>query len=285
VVLYRPEAFERFTDRSWDDGRVRAAIRMLVSDADGAWRGPRLLWRADAWDGWHSTSPMKSLYVGAVGVVWALDELRRRGHAETRLDLAAVALQALGQFRARPDLLKGMPLPTPPEAALLMGETGILLVAWRIAQRDELADDLYAHVRANVDNEADELMWGAPGTMVAAQAMFEWTGEERWRDAWNESADALWSRRGDDGLWTQRLYGGTNVGLTPPHGLVGNVQALLPLLDAERRDALVRDTKAVLARTAVREGGLATGRLATAPICRARTGRYGCSGVPVRPAS
>ena len=34
---------------------------------------------------------MKNLYVGAAGVLFALDELRRRGHAETRLDLAELA--------------------------------------------------------------------------------------------------------------------------------------------------------------------------------------------------
>lgn len=256
-MLYRPEAFEGLTETPWDDGRVRATIRAIVKDVDDAWRGPSLMWRADSWDRWHATSPMKSLYTGAAGVVWALDELRRRGHAETRLDLAAVAERALALFRARPDLLKGMPLPSPPEAALLMGETGILLVAWRVAPRGEFADDLYALVRANVNNEADELMWGAPGTMIAAASMLAWTGEERWRDAWKESADALLGRRRDDGLWTKRLYGSMSVGLSPPHGLVGNVQALLPLLDDRRRDTLVRDTRAVLARTAVHEGAFA----------------------------
>src|SRR5436190_8284693 len=32
------------------------------------------------------TRPMKNLYVGAAGVIWPLDGLRRRGHAETSLD-------------------------------------------------------------------------------------------------------------------------------------------------------------------------------------------------------
>jgi hypothetical protein len=37
---------------------------------------------------------LKNLYVGAAGVIWALDAVRRRGHAETSLDLAAAALCA-----------------------------------------------------------------------------------------------------------------------------------------------------------------------------------------------
>jgi lantibiotic modifying enzyme len=256
-MLYRAEAFEPLTQEPWDEARVREAIQAIVADADDALRGPRLLWRADAWDGWHGTSPMKNLYVGAAGVLWALDELRRRGLAETRLDLADLALRTLELFRARPDFIKGMKLPEPRESSLFHGETGILLVAWRLAPSDELADDLYERVRANVDNDAEEVMWGTPGTLIAAQAMLGWTAGERWRDAWRESAEALWARRDGEGLWTQRLYGHEVRSLTPPHGLVGNVQALLPLLDAERRGQLERQTNELLARTAVVEDGLA----------------------------
>jgi hypothetical protein len=256
-VLYRPEAFEPLTDERWDERRVRKTIGAIVAGADEALRGPRLLWRADDWDGWHGTSPMKNLYVGAAGVLWALHELRRRGLAETRLDLADLAARTLELFRARPDFMKGMKLPVPPESSLLCGETGILLVAWRLGPSDQLADDLYARVRANVDNEAEEVMWGTPGTLIAARAMLAWTADGRWRNAWNESADALWARRDRQGFWTQRLYGQELRSLTPPHGLVGNVQALLPLLDERRRVVLTRDSAALLARTAFVEDGLA----------------------------
>ena len=256
-MLYRPEAFEPLTDEPWDEDRVRGAIREIVADTDDALRGPRLLWRADDWDRWHGTSPMKNLYVGAAGVLWALDDLRRRGHAETRLDISDLAARTLELFRARPDFMKGVQLPAPRESSLLCGETGILLVAWRLAPSSQIADDLHVRVRANVDNEADEVMWGAPGTLIAARAMLEWTGERRWRDAWHESADALWSRRDEDGFWVQSLYGQDFRSLTPPHGLVGNVQALLPLLDGNRRGGLLRETAAILERTAFLEDGLA----------------------------
>ncbi len=255
-MLYRPEAFEALTDERWNADRARDSIREIVADTDDALRGPRLMWRADDWDRWQATSPMKNLYVGAAGVLWALDELRRLGHAETRLDLAELALGNLERYRARPDQMK-IQLPEPRESSLLCGETGVLLVAWRLAPGAEIADDLLARVRANVPNEAEEVMWGTPGTLIAAHAMLEWTGDERWREAWMESADALWSRRGEDGLWTQRLYRQEVRSLTPPHGLVGNVQALRPLLDSERRDRLERESASILERTAVLEHGLA----------------------------
>ena len=256
-MLYRPDAFEPLTDEGWDEARVRDGIAQIVADTDAALRGPKLLWRAHNWDNWHATSPLKNLYVGAAGVLWALDRLRARGFRETTLDLADLAMRNLALFREKPDFIKVMKLPEPRNAALLTGEAGILLVAWRLAPSGELADDLYGHVRSNVDNEAGEVMWGSPGTLIAAHEMLEWTGEARWRDAWDEGAAALLSRRREDGLWVQRLYGRELTSLTPPHGLVGNVQALSPLLDGRRASALKRDTAEMLARHAVREYGLA----------------------------
>jgi len=256
-MLYRPEAFEPLVDAPWSELRARSAIRDIVEDTDAAFRGPRLFWRAHEWDGWHSTSPMKNLYVGTAGVLWALDRLRQRGYTETRLDLGDLACRNVELFRERPDYMRGEKVPSPRASALLTGESGILLVAWRLSPSDELADDLFSRVRENVDNEADEVMWGSPGTLLAAHAMLEWTGEERWRGAWNESADALLSRRDEDGYWTQHLYGQELRGLTPPHGLVGNVQALLPLLDEDRAGALERESAALLAANAVEADGLA----------------------------
>lgn len=256
-MLYRPEDFDRPTDERWSAKRVLAGIREIVADTDDALLGPRRLWRADPWDLWRTPSPLKSLYVGAAGVLWALDDLRRRGHASTRLDLVRLATSVLDLSRARPEVPKGIDVPEPAESALLTGETGILLVAYRIAPGPSLADDLYRRVRANVANESNELMWGSPGTMVAASRMLEWTGDARWRDAWNESADALLERRDADGLWTQRLYGTTERYLGPAHGYVGNVLALEERLDARRRAALRRSARALLARTAIVENGLA----------------------------
>ena len=258
-MLYRPEAFERLTDEPWDENRVRAAIQAIVSDADDVF-DPDRLWPADEWDGWRTPRPLTSLYVGAAGVIWALDVLRRRGHAETRLDLADAAHWTLRRRRERPDFMAGVELPAERDASLLSGETGVLLVTWRLTSDDELADNLLARVRENLDNPADELMWGTPGTMLAARAMLDWTGEERWADVWRQSADVLMARRGADGLWAQHTEGEVYRGLGPVHGLVGNVLVLLgggELLGTERRRLLVGETGRILAETVVREDGLA----------------------------
>jgi hypothetical protein len=255
-MLYRPEAFEPLTATDWDEQRVRDAIRRIVADVDDSFDADAL-WPADEWDGWQAALPLKNLYVGAAGVIWALDVLRGRGYAEPRIDLAAAAARTLDAFRAESDFIAVEELPSPRDSAFLTGETGILLVAWRLASSADLERDLLARVLANLHNDAEDLMWGTPGTLVAARAMSRWTGEERWRDAWRASAEALWERRDVEGFWTQRLYGVTARRLGPVHGLVGNTLVLLDDIDEERRRRLTADTAVLLTRTAVVEEGLA----------------------------
>ena len=74
-MLYRPEAFEQLTDEPWDEERVRAAIRALVSDAEATFDEENLWTPVEDWDaGFGSASlPLTTLYRGASGVVWGLD--------------------------------------------------------------------------------------------------------------------------------------------------------------------------------------------------------------------
>jgi Lanthionine synthetase C-like protein len=245
-VLYDPSAFETLTDEPWDEARVRDWIAAIVVEADAAF-DPDELWPTHEWDGYKAAQPLKNLYVGAAGMISALDELRRAGFAETGLDLPAAVTRALERWRAEPDYVGGEIVPEPAAAGLLTGEAGILLVACRLGLDYE--DDLRSLIRANLANEAEDLMWGTPGTLVAATAM-------GWDDLARESAAAHVSRRGADGLWTQRLWGTSFRGVGTVHGLAGNVLALLQIDDA-RNEALRAESAAALARAATREDGLA----------------------------
>ena len=249
-MLHDPEAHEPLVDDDWNEERARAAIRRIVGEADAAF-DPHRLWPPNEWDVWTATPPLSGIYVGASGVVWALDALRRDGLAETRIDLVAASRRALEKYREQPDFTD----PPHGHASLWVGESGILLVAWRLERTPELADALHARVRENARNDANELMWGAPGTMLAARAMHGWTGDERWSTVWRESANELVGRWEDDGLWTQRLYGKVRRHLGPPHGFAGNVLALAQggALTPELR----RRAADAAARTAVVEDGLA----------------------------
>jgi hypothetical protein len=254
-VLFEPELHEPLTEDAWGEDRARDAIRVIVADADRAF-DPDGLWPAAEWDSWQTDPPLKNLYVGAAGVFLALDLLRRRGHAETTIDLVGATRRTIERWREHPDFEQWSDLPSRPDAALLCGASGLLLAAWRVEPSEDLADELLALVRSNEDNEAVEVMWGAPGTALAARAMVDWTGDRRWAVADRESAESVLAMRDEDGMWTNRLYGETFRSLTPPHGLVGNVAAIGPALE-EGRQALERETNDLLGRLAVQEEGLA----------------------------
>jgi hypothetical protein len=273
-MLYDSVQFDRVLDGVWIPAHVEDTIGAIVDEADAAF-GFGTLWPANWWDEYHDGQPAKVLYAGAAGVIWALDALRRSGHAETSLDLGAAALRTLELERTEPDASEDEHYRP---GSLLHGETGPLLVACRLAPDTTLADDLHALVRSNVANPTDDISWGAPGTLLAALAMHEWTGEARWMEVARESGLALRARRGDDGLWRQD---DDYRGLGTLHGAAGNTLALLRL---ERDENLAAETAAVLAQHAVHEDGLvnwpgATGR----PLTRPRDGRIclqWCTGAP-----
>ncbi len=246
-MLYEPTRFDALFDEPWVPARVEDAIAAIVADADAAF-DPTALWPAHEWDAWDKPLPLSGLYVGAAGVIWALAELRKRGYTESSRDLVAAAGRAVELERATPDFSADEHYRP---GALISGETGALLVAFRLTEDAALADDVYALVSGNVDNPTDDISWGAPGTLLAALAMGEWTGERRWDEAARESATAVRERRGGDGLWRQDE---DYRGLSTLHGVAGNTLALLRF---ESDDAVAGESAAVLSRHAFREDGLA----------------------------
>jgi lanthionine synthetase-like protein len=246
LTLHEQEAFEPLLDAPWDEVRVRDAIVAVVADTDAGFDA-RTLWPAtDPFDEYGQ--PTKVLYAGAAGTIWALDELRRRGYAESSIDLAAAIVRTLELERAEPDSADDEHYRP---GSLFDGTTGPAFVGFRLTSDAALADELHGLILGNADNPTDDISWGAPGTILVALAMHELTGEERWERAAKESAAALRARRGDDHAWRQD---DDYRGLGTLHGAAGNTLALRRV---EPDDALARETAALLSHYAVREDGLA----------------------------
>jgi Lanthionine synthetase C-like protein len=254
-MLFDPSSHEPLTGLAWDESRARAAIADIAARTEASF-DDEALWPPHPLDLEDGPLPgVKSLYLGAAGVIWALHELHRVEAVELRRDWRAVAASLADAYQSEPDFQDVVDGPVP---SLWMGEAGILLVAHTLSPAAWQEERLRAAVGANVENPTWELMWGSPGTMLAAQVMYERTGGEEWRDAWNASADRLWEEwRGD--LWRQDLYGRSMHILGPAHGFAGNVFVLArgDLLDAARRAELERRAIAAFDLLAMREKGLA----------------------------
>jgi hypothetical protein len=170
-------------------------------------------------------------------MAWALYELGSTGWGDA-------VLGALERYRREPD--GGAKWAYAP--SYLGGECGIALVGFRLTGDAGLADRVHQLVLANLEDEWNEMLWGASGSLLAAEAMLAWTGEQRWETAWDALADEVEASRDADGLWTQhRLGDGRYLGVA--HGFAGNERAL-----ANRRTVEVDD---VLVPHALRDGPLA----------------------------
>jgi lantibiotic modifying enzyme len=252
-MLFRPEAFEQLTDEPWNETRVRERLQAIVDAADAAF-DPDKLWPAhedDVWD--EMKPPVKNVFVGAAGVVFALDALRRRVGLDVHTDLGRAIERTLELANVQPDVAALDDVPEPGDASLFIGETGILLIAYSLAPSAAIADRLLARVHENQSSGADELMWGIPGTLLAAHTMYGWTKDDRWRDASIAAAEELRTRRDADGLWTQPFGSAPTRYLGPIHGAVGNALVLSAADDTDGVAPLVE----TLTSAAVVEDGAA----------------------------
>jgi lantibiotic modifying enzyme len=234
MILWRPEEHESPTDEAWDAGRARESIAEIVADAEGA--AADGLWPGHPLDDVREDEHFCSLYLGSAGIIWALAQLG------SSLDCAVATATALERYRAAPDFESDAHPPS-----LLMGETGLLVVADKTGSSGADRDRLRELIRENREHPTREMMWGSPGTILAAVAC----GLE---DEAHDSAEVLhsqWDRCAD--TWSNDLYGRVQVYLGPPHGSTGNIHALRGLVDdAELRERTTR----LLTRTAAHDGAL-----------------------------
>ena len=231
MILFRSQEHEPLRDDPWDERRVRASIADVVAAAEAALPAEGL-WPAHERDQDESEPPdaYTGVYLGAAGVAWAL------GRLGSAIDVEVVVQRAYARW---PEL------PEDRGPGVMFGEAGFL----RILASERLAEV----VLSNAANPTNEWLWGAPGTMLAAEAV---PGCE---DAWRASADALWAAW-DGPVWTQHLPTRVDRVLGAAHGFVGNVRALAgrpDLLGADRIAELEERTVDVLRAEALRDGELA----------------------------
>jgi hypothetical protein len=242
-VLYAPQLHEPVIDAAWEPERVRAGIRAIAEDAEAAFDDGWLIHPADDPTPDDPERP-RNVYLGGAGVVHALTLLAERDLIEPVRDYVP--------YLDRPFSPDWPDLDHRP--SLWGGELGILYVLHRLAPTAATADRIAELVAANSEDPHCELMWGSPGSMLAARAMHEATGEQRWLELWRRSASWLRGRvEPDTGVWQQELNGRQARYIGPAHGFTGCVLALSAEPDAEL-ERLAADTTR---RYAVEEEGQA----------------------------
>ena len=257
-MLYERDRHEPLGDAPWNEAEARGAIERIADGISSEFTADAL-WPAHPLDSPVAVEPARMLYLGAAGVMWGLDFLHGVGASGRPPDFSA-ALGGLLEPNRMSILGAGHKT-----ASLLIGDAGILLLDWKASASDRAATELAAAISENHANPVLELMWGAPGTMIAALAMHQWTNDNAWADLFRISASSLRQTLEHDlelgaSLWTQDLYGARSKLLGAVHGFAGNAFAIVRgrqlLTDHEWtwwRQHIVQ----TIGRTAIREEGLA----------------------------
>jgi hypothetical protein len=226
-MLHDPARHEPLRADAWDEQRARNTIARIVRDTEARF-STESHWPIHPKDAdGGGAGPLYPLYFGACGVVWALRYLEAVGavrllrsyadYVDSLLPLSREWLRSIGS----PDI-----------ASYLMGDTSILLLSEWLQPSDKTRAQLEELIAGNLDNPTRELMWGSPGTLLAALFLHEHTGKARWAELYRATARKLWSQlvwspEFECRYWTQDMYGRTSTYLDGVHGFVATAAPLI----------------------------------------------------------
>lgn len=257
TVLFGPERHEALAGDTWSAAAARAAIErwaaMALQDFE-----PERGWRPHPReDGGEPGQPLHEVYGGAGGAIWALEHLADQGAVERRWDFRAFAATLADRQVAA---LGEQPHGT---ASFLIGETGLRLLQWKLNRDDASAQRLYELVHGNLHNPAKEQLWGSSGTVMAAIAMAEATGQPHWAALVQHAVQILWDQMepiadaGGTMGWVQDLYGRVETLIGAGHGFVGNVYPAVrgaAFISVNQLEGYAERALAFLQATALRDG-------------------------------
>jgi hypothetical protein len=257
TALYGSERHETLAGGAWSEDAAREAIDRWVTAALTDF-DPACGWRAHPReDGGPRGEPLQELYGGAGGAIWALEHLAQAGAVDKRWDFRSFVVGlAAQQVVALADSEHGT-------ASFLIGESGLRLLEWKLTRDPTVAQRLFEVVEGNLQNPVREQLWGSSGSVLAAIAMAEHTGEASWSALTQRVVQALWDEMepidaaGGAWGWVQNLYGRVETLIGAGHGFVGNVYPAVrgaAFISPELRDAFAARALTFLQATALRDG-------------------------------
>ena len=264
-MLFEPARHEPLVAQPWSEPRAREAIDWIVRETNAALT-PSRYWPTHLKDlepGDDPAALSTTLYFGAAGVLWALRYLQALGACGAtvadRVDLTQLRDDNRTWLRTQGVEDFG---------SYLMGDLPIDLMAWAAEPTAARADALAWLIDSNIDHPACELLWGSPGSLLAATFLHEHTGDARWADLIRRLAGQLrselqWSDAHGCHYWLQHLYGQRRSFIGGGHGFVATAHGLLRarhVLDADQSAFWQRCIADTIARSATHENGVVNWR-------------------------
>ncbi len=261
-MLHDPTRHEALLPLAWDESLARAEIERIVADtvarfeASGWWPiHPKDI------DGDDPSVPPTTLYFGAIGTAWAVHYLQAVGACSGQVRFDAHLGELIERNRA---WLKSVSIEDA-SASYLMGDLPALMMVQEQTSSESGVQQLLALIDGNINHPARELMWGSPGTLLAALFLHQRFGDERFAEAFRHTAAHLrsqlkWSEEHGCHYWDQDLYGRNSSYLDAVHGYAATAAVLIRgrhLLPANAWATWQHTIVQTMTATAQREDGLA----------------------------
>lgn len=258
-MLYDQTKHETLTSTLWNERVARETIHKILKDTDTSF-SRTTFWKRHPSDRESNPNdpPMTSLFNGASSTAWSLLDLKEKGYAPEYQNDYLTALEPIYKsYLETPDSGDKVP-------GYLFGETGILTVIERFHPNSKYLTSLLESIQHTITRPENELMWAAPGTLIAAQLLFERSGHTKYIPLIKNSAEHIlkeWKFDSDEQfyIWTQDLYGSKNKYLGGVHGFAGNVLSLLkamPHLNSEQQKFILEKSIETLIKTSFTENDL-----------------------------
>lgn len=255
MKLFDPQRHCQIVLFDWQPEKINATIIEIFDHAINEF-DPKTFWKAS--ENEDAIIPSnKSVYFGAAGNLWALDRIARFLNINLPFNKNELVQEIYQSYQNSPDTQEVVP-------SLFLGESGILLLAYWYNPSKVLADRLFKIIHENIQNPTLEILWGSPGTMIAASFMANWTNEERWKGLYQDCARFLIDSlkvetdKGEQ-IWTMDLYGKKRKIIGAGHGYFGNIFGLihnLELLNEADQSYLLHHIASTSTELALEEGGL-----------------------------
>ncbi len=184
----------------------------------------------------------KDLYFGSSGILWLMHQLNQKINYKEVINRSLELYLCQRSDEERKEA-----------SSLFFGEVGIRLMKNKFDPSLENTSKLYDLIHTHIDNPFNEVLYGNQGTLIAAFEMLKSTKDDRFKQLFQETKDAIFKswKWNDDFkcfLWAQN-FGEELTFIGAAHGTFGNIQALMyckDLLSSDEVNLINNRTKELL---------------------------------------
>ncbi len=230
-MLYDPVRHHKFEIQDFSSDKLNSAIQEIIESTlkvDSA----TSFWPVHPKDHFDECPLfLTDFYMGAAGVVWALDQLNLhnkieiKNYCKNKIDLILDAHLKLGETSCYSD-----------KGAFFVGEAGVRAVKEKLNPTPENQIKLKALIESKLDSTENELLYGLPGSLLIAH----FSSHPESKKLSERIIDRLFSTREIDPIsnakiWSQ-TFEKTMYYFGAAHGTIGNYGILLNILSDNEKE-------------------------------------------------